>query len=66
MIDFDEIAMKLAKAEADNEVLRKALDLAITELKNVVEDDDFDIYVRQLSAQTTLEQINEIIGANKM
>lgn len=39
---------------------RKALDLAITELKNVVEDDDFDIYMRQLSAQTTLEQINEI------
>lgn len=41
---------------------RKALDLAITELKNVVEDDDFDIYMRQLSAQTTLEQINEIKG----
>ena len=41
---------------------RKALDLAITELKNVVEDDDFDIYMRQLSAQTTLEQINETKG----
>lgn len=38
---------------------KKKLDIAITELKNVVEDDDFDIYMRQLSAQTTLEQINQ-------
>lgn len=44
---------------------RKALDVAITELKNVVEDDDFDIYMRQLSAQTTLEEINEITKGGK-
>ena len=44
---------------------KKKLDLAITELKNVVEDDDFDIYMRQLSALTTLESINNITKGGK-
>lgn len=33
MIDFDEVALKLAKAEADNKVLRKALAIAVDAMK---------------------------------
>ena len=41
MIDFDEVAMKLAKAEADNKVLRNKLDRAIWWLNEIVENHRF-------------------------
>ena len=71
MIDFDEIAMKLAKAEADNEVLRKALDLAIGALDNIkkncttmIETESVCRYA--LEQITALEQKDHFADVSKM
>lgn len=66
MIDFDEVALKLAKAEADNKVLqmelirtRKALDVAINAMKSAQQYICSDKKSYQI-IQTAIEQITAL------
>ena len=62
MIDFDEVALKLAKAEADKEVLQKALNVAIECLEKISSKLQWCATSRALTA---LNKIREITGELK-
>lgn len=56
MIDFDEVAIKLAKAEADNKVLRNKFDRAIWWLNEIVENHRFTPIS---TAEKALKELNQ-------